>query len=246
MKILFSPSQSKKVGGVKGVLDFGSYGLHSLSSLRREMVTLYNTTITAMTEREKGLFFETKDLKKIEQFSRGLDEQYLMKALERYDGVAYDYLAYSTLDSLSQKWLERHMMIFSDLLGPVLGGDMLPVYLFKQGAKLGTLKLENLYYQKSQMLVDDWIGDEYVVDLRATHYEKFYKLLRPHTCYKFLKDGKVVSHWAKAYRGKIAREIALHQPTTKEELLSLPIEGLGVEEIICKGEQTLCVMNILQ
>jgi cytoplasmic iron level regulating protein YaaA (DUF328/UPF0246 family) len=51
---------------------------------------------------------------------------------------------------------------------------------------------------------------------------------------KFKKNGKVVSHWAKAYRGKVLRELAKYQPNSIEEFENINFDGLAIEEIIEK------------
>ena len=51
---------------------------------------------------------------------------------------------------------------------------------------------------------------------------------------KFIKNGKVVSHWAKAYRGKVLRKLSQVQPNTIEEFENINFEGLHVEEILVK------------
>ncbi len=48
---------------------------------------------------------------------------------------------------------------------------------------------------------------------------------------KFLKNGKVVSHFAKAYRGSVLRNIAIKKPLTQEAFLQIPFEGLEIVEI---------------
>lgn len=48
---------------------------------------------------------------------------------------------------------------------------------------------------------------------------------------KFIKEGKVVSHFAKAYRGEILKLLALKNIKTFEQLLNLQIENLSIVEI---------------
>ena len=48
---------------------------------------------------------------------------------------------------------------------------------------------------------------------------------------KFLKDGKTVSHWAKAYRGIILKEMAKHLVMDENNLQSMDIENLSIVEI---------------
>jgi cytoplasmic iron level regulating protein YaaA (DUF328/UPF0246 family) len=53
----------------------------------------------------------------------------------------------------------------------------------------------------------------------------------PYTTLKFLKGGKVVSYWAKAYRGIVLREIAKANVKSIDEFMALEIEGLIAQEI---------------
>lgn len=79
-----------------------------------------------------------------------------------------------------------------------------------------------------------YLQNDEILDLRAGYYDKFYKPNKRFTTLKFLKDGKVVSHWAKAYSGIISRMIALYKIDSIEALISLNIEGFSLIEIIEK------------
>ena len=83
------------------------------------------------------------------------------------------------------------------------------------------------------------------LDLRAGFYNKFYKPSTPYTTLKFLKDGKVVSHWAKAYRGITLRAAAMSNIQSIEEFIALPIEGLQILEIQQKGIHSEVVYEIV-
>ena len=75
-------------------------------------------------------------------------------------------------------------------------------------------------------------------------YDKFYKVTKPYTTLKFLKNGKTVSHWAKAYRGLVLRAIAKNNISSLEEFKSLEIENLSVHEIKVIKNKTEIVYNI--
>jgi cytoplasmic iron level regulating protein YaaA (DUF328/UPF0246 family) len=63
---------------------------------------------------------------------------------------------------------------------------------------------------------------------------------------KFLKDGKSVSHWAKAYRGKVLRTLSQIQPKDEKELLEIHYEGLKfIESIPYKNNGTMLVYEVL-
>ena len=83
------------------------------------------------------------------------------------------------------------------------------------------------------------------LDLRAGFYHKFYVPSSYYTTLKFLKEGKVVSHWAKAYRGIVLRHIAKAHIDTIEDFIRLDIPNLAVQEIIEKKNHREIVYNIL-
>jgi hypothetical protein len=112
-----------------------------------------------------------------------------------------------------------------------MAGEFIPEYRLAQGAKVGELEVDKYYHANSAKLLDKFLEDEEILDIRAGYYDKFYTPSKPYTTLKFIKDGKVVSHWAKAYRGKVLREIAKAGAKSIEEFMALPIEGLSLSEI---------------
>ncbi|MDX1294644.1 MAG: peroxide stress protein YaaA, partial [Sulfurimonadaceae bacterium] len=84
-----------------------------------------------------------------------------------------------------------------------------------------------------------------VLDLRAGYYDKFYKPSQPFTTLKFIKGGKVVSHWAKAYRGTVLRQLALNSVDSLDDFMKLEIEGLMVKEIKKVKNKTEIVFDIV-
>jgi cytoplasmic iron level regulating protein YaaA (DUF328/UPF0246 family) len=63
--------------------------------------------------------------------------------------------------------------------------------------------------------------------------------------FKFIKDGKVVSHWAKFYRGKVLQEIAKNQISNHCEFMDMQIPGLKLNEIQEKKNIKLLIMDIV-
>ena len=86
--------------------------------------------------------------------------------------------------------------------------------------------------------------DQFYKPILQKLLDKYYKPTLPYTTLKFIKDGKAVSHWAKAYRGIVLREIAKARVTSIEEFMKLPIEGLSIHEIQTKKNKTEIVYNI--
>ena len=168
-----------------------------------------------------------------------------MYAIQRYQGVAYDYLEYSSLDEKAKEYLKTNTIIFSNLYGPILGGDTIANYKVKQGNNIGEVVPDKFYKDRFTYQLDLYFSNDEILDLRAGYYDKFYKVTKPYTSLKFLKNGKTVSHWAKAYRGLVLRELAKHNITSIEEFMALEIETLQVKEIKVTKNKTEIVYNII-
>ena len=80
-------------------------------------------------------------------------------------------------------------------------------------------------------MLDEYLQDEDILDIRAKFYEKVYIPNKTYISLKFLKDGKVISHYAKAYRGLVLRSIAQNSIKTKDELINMQIDKLDIKEI---------------
>ncbi|SMC09789.1 YaaA family protein [Nitratiruptor tergarcus] len=228
MKILFAPSEAKRSGGDHQKMQF-------CFNVDREAILQKYDDIVKHGSKEAILkLFGTKELLDIDIFHSPT-----LKAVRRYTGVAYEYFDYDSLHPLYQEFIDEHLIIFSNLFGPLCAKDLIPFYKLKQGEAVGDIKPEKLYAPFCKNLLQD----EEILDLRAGYYEKFYK---PNFSLKmkFIKNGKVVSHWAKAYRGKILRQIAENQIDSFKKLRDFSFEGLRLKEIISKKSEEIWVMEI--
>lgn len=245
MKILFSPSETKIAGGEETSFDKNSFIFPELYEKRMEIVKQYNEFILNASKEELIKLFGTKKEDVLEQYSKDLFKTSTMKVIQRYDGVAFDYLVYSKLLKNEQDYIDENVIIFSNLFGALKAGDKgLPDYKLKQGETFNGLKIEKFYNDNFSNALDEYLKDEDIIDLRAGFYEKFYKIEKPYTTMKFIKDGKVVSHWAKAYRGIILKLLALNNIKTIDELMNMQIENLKIEEIKKQKLKTEIVYSI--
>lgn len=245
MKILFSPSEAKFKSGTTEKLNKKSFIFPDLFNKRLEVLSQYQDFIDNAENKDLQKLFGTKKQDLIDYYKGNLLEKELKKVIERYDGVAFDYLKYQELSEKEKDYIDKNVMIFSNLFGPVLAGDFgLPDYKLKQGEKIGDLALESFYKDNFEKSIDNYLKDEEVLDLRAGFYEKFYKLNKNYTTMKFIKDGKVVSHWAKAYRGVILNLIAKNNIQNMSELMNMQIEKLSIEEIRKQKLKTEIIYSI--
>lgn len=238
---LFSPAEGKHPGGTDTTVDDLLFGL----SARQDILQAYANIIDSdNSDAIKALFGIKKDAD-IAPYLINIFDSPRMAAIERYNGVAYEYLDYKSLDSAQQEYLKTNTIIFSNLYGPVRGGDLIANYKVKQGNSVGGIVPEKYYRDAFTSHLDDLLEGDDVLDLRAGYYDKFYKLTRPYTTLKFIKGGKVVSHWAKAYRGIVLRHLALNDISSLDAFMAMEIEGLAIREIKKIKQKREIVYDIL-
>ncbi|OIP53370.1 MAG: hypothetical protein AUK54_09100 [Helicobacteraceae bacterium CG2_30_36_10] len=240
LKVLFSPSEGKQSGGNESAKE-----LLGSNIAREKILNEYNNLIKNSSEKEICNLFGFKKQSECQPYINDIFSSPLMAAIERYQGVAYNYLEFSSLQKKAQEYLKANTIIFSNLYGPILGGDTIANYKVKQGNDIGNFIPEKFYKERFTYQLDLYLNNDEILDLRAGYYDKFYKITKPYTTLKFLKEGKSVSHWAKAYRGIVLREVAKNDINSLDEFMSLEIEGLSAQEIKVTKNKKEIIYNIV-
>lgn len=243
MKILLAPSETKRSGG-ESSFDPNSLLFEALRPHRTKLLHAYTNVIQRGDMQNLSKMFGIKKEADILKYKKDIIHELTMKAIERYTGVAFEYLKYETLEASEQAYIDDNVILFSNLFGPIRASDLIPEYKLKQGEAVNDIKVEKFYHEHSADLMEVYLKDDEILDLRAGFYDKFYKPSKSYTTLKFIKDGKVVSHWAKAYRGIVLREIAKAGIDSIEDFMKLPIEGLSIKEIQTKKNKTEIIYKI--
>jgi uncharacterized protein len=241
LKILFSPSEGKRQNSNHPPLSELLFGFDK----RLEILNAYNDLVLSADKEALHKMFGLKKEEELKRYAKDIFNAPTCKAIERYEGVAYDYLNIASLDSKSLRYLEQQCIIFSNLFGPIKGGELIPDYKVKQGEDIGVVAPDVFYKRAFSADLDALLASDDILDLRAGYYDKFYKPSKPYTTLKFMKSGKVVSHWAKAYRGIVLRELAKSQINSLDAFNKLNIEGLHVREIKTIKLKTEIVFDIV-
>jgi len=218
LKVLFSPSEGKNPGG-----NLAPKELLCSNSARANILNEYNEIVTRADEDEITQLFGIKKFNDCQPYMQDVFSSPLMSAIERYQGVAYDYLEYSTLDERAKEYLKRNTIIFSNLYGPLLGGDTIANYKVKQGNDIGSIAPDKFYKDRFSYQLDLFLAKDEILDLRAGYYDKFYKSNKEYTTLKFL-----------------------HNISSLKEFMSLEIENLRVQEIKKMKNKTEIVYNIIE
>lgn len=245
MKILFSPSEAKTAVKSQKFIDESNFIFKNLYEKRLEILNAYNDFLKTAKDAEILKLFGYKDLSECENLRQDLFTRGLIKAVLRYDGVAYKHLDYRNLDKNAQKFIDENVMIFSNLYGGILAKDLIAEYKLKQGEKIKGVNIEKFYKDNFSNEIDKWIGEDAVLDLRAGFYEKFYDIKVDFATFKFIKNGKVLSHYAKAYRGIVLKEVAKAGVKTLKELGELNLSDLRLIDIKKSGKKNEFCVEIL-
>lgn len=231
MKILFSPSETKKEGGESKVISQNHFLFSEHFEKRLEILNKYNDFLKIATKEQLEKLFGTKKDDIINKYKTDIFKSPVLKAIQRYEGVAYDYLSYNNLENNAKKYIDENVIIFSNLIGPILAKDEIPDYKLKQSETFENLKIDKFYSDNFSEALDEFLENDDILDLRAGFYEKFYTIKKPYYTMKFMKDNKVISHFAKAYRGEVLKLLAKNQIQTFEQLLDMQIPNLSIVEI---------------
>lgn len=245
MKILFPPSESKNDTCKENPIDKNSFIFKNLFDFRMQALEKYenyvkNASIEALQE-----LFGIKNKNEISNLKRDLKKSPTQKAITLYSGVSYEYLNFNALDKEGKEYIFKNTLIFSNLFGVVKADDNLPFYKFKQGAKIDNFIIEKFYKEHFSKALDEYLENEDLLDLRAGFYDKFYTPKQKFSTYKFIKNGKVVSHFAKAYRGILLGLCAKIKAKSNKELLNHLPSNLSLKEIQNKGLKEEIVLEIL-
>ncbi|MBZ7954467.1 peroxide stress protein YaaA [Campylobacter sp. W0018] len=245
MKILFSPSESKNQNCTQNPINENSCIFKELFTFRMQALSKYEEYIQHSSLEDLKELFGIKNENEINKFKHDLRKAPTQSAITLYNGVSYEYLNFSSLTLESQNYILENTLIFSNLFGVVKASDTLPFYKFKQGAKLGNFNIEKFYKEHFSDALDKYLQNEEILDLRAEFYDKFYIPKKNFFTYKFIKNGKVVSHFAKAYRGILLALCANIKAKNNQEILDNLPSNLKLKEIQIKGLKEEITLEIL-
>ncbi|MGP3959059.1 YaaA family protein [Nonomuraea sp. 3N208] len=150
-----------------------------------------------------------------------------LPAAELYTGVLYDNLGLTTLDPDAKARAAESVLIFSGLWGVVRTTDRIPPYRLSMGVNLPPVGgLATFWRPQIAKALDTIPG--LVVDLRSATYAAAWQPGARSVTVRVFRDGKVVSHMAKATRGEIARALLQQDatPATPDELAKI-LDALG-------------------
>ncbi|MFC4061127.1 YaaA family protein [Planomonospora corallina] len=218
MLIVLPPSEGKAATGDGPALDLSSV---SFPSLPRQTVLDALISLCGRPEARSVLGLSEGQIDQVAR-NRELRTAPTLTAAELYTGVLYDNLGLTSLPEAAAARAAEDLLIFSGLWGLLRTTDRVPPYRLSMGVKLPSLGGLAAFWRRAVTPVLD-ATPGLVVDLRSSTYAAAWQPGDRAVAVRVLKDGKVVSHMAKATRGAIARSLleAGADPQSPDELAKL-------------------------
>lgn len=143
-----------------------------------------------------------------------------MPAIERYSGVVYDGIGYSTLKAPAKRFFDAHVRIVSALLGLLAPQDPIPHY------KLKIEKLDAAAFWKP--IIAEELSEAFVIDLLPKAHQKAVEYSNG-VAVDFIveKNGKrkPAGHFGKHIKGRFVRWLCENKATGPESFSEFDEEG---------------------
>lgn len=237
MLVLLPPSETKAPGGDGPPLDLDRLSLPELNPVRRKIA---DAIVDLAADVPGSLDVLGLSRRQEDEVARNaaLWSSPTLPALERYTGVLYDALGYPGLSKSARAKADRRLAVASALFGIARGDDRIPAYRLSGGTSLPSLgTLRSLWRPALEPALAE--VDGVVLDLRSGAYAALARIPHAVTVRVVTAGGKTVSHFNKAYKGKLAAALATatREPSTVEGVIAVAEKaGITLDRV---GEQEL-------
>ena len=201
MLILIPPSEGKAKIKSSGVLfkDTKFKYEREVNQVVRHLSILENEDLRSIygTSQEKSEIFHRQN--------QDIFKSHCAMAIERYTGVVYEYINWNGLDKSAQKYMEKHVRIFSGLFGLLTPETLIPNYKLK-------MNVLSLQFHWKPIITKALENEDIVFDLLPQVHRKAYNPSKNviKVDFSVIKKGKktAAGHFGKAVKGKFIRFLA--------------------------------------
>jgi len=224
--ILLPPSETKADGGDGPPLDLATLTAPDLTPVRTEIAEALVKLAGDVPAARSALGLSAKQDDEIAR-NAVLWTSRTMPAVLRYTGVLYDALDVRSMTRTQRARAGRRLAVGSALFGLVAAEDPVPAYRLSAGSQLPGLPTMRALWKPALSPVLAGV-DDLLVDLRSGSYAALAPVPGAVTVEVLSErpDGtrSVVSHFNKAHKGRLARQLAL---TTAE-----PSDVVGLRRLL--------------
>ena len=216
MLILLPPSEGKSVPSRGKPLDLDAHSLPSLTGAREAVID----ALVELCSGDPAVAADVLGVPKTQPELIGLNAALRTAPTARadgiYTGVVYDALSFATLSPAARRRATSRVLVASSLFGLVSPADRIPSYRLSGDATLPGLGGVAAHWRAHlDEAARDALGRGLLVDLRSGTYAAFWKPgpdLAPRVAtvrvlHEIGGTRKVVSHFNKATKGRITRDL---------------------------------------
>ncbi|MDT3398708.1 peroxide stress protein YaaA [Streptomyces sp. B1866] len=213
MLVLLPPSEGKAAPGRGKPLDLGSLSLPELTDAREAVLDALVSLCAGDEDKALDVLGLGPGLRGEVAKNAALRTAGTRPAERVYTGVLYDALGLAELDAAARRRARRSLLVFSGLWGAVRVGDRIPSYRCPVGVKLPGLGALGPYWRRhlGAVLPQAAARARLVLDLRSAAYAAAWRpageLAERTATVRVLHGGAVVSHFNKATKGRIVRDL---------------------------------------
>ena len=219
MKILIPPSEGKSRVKVTKTLfsDTNFRFKREVNQVVRLLELIDDEDLRSVygTSAEKALMFHRQN--------QDIFNSPCAPAIERYTGVVYEHISWSTLSEKAKDYMEKYIYIFSGLFGLLTPKTPIPDYKLK-------MNILSLQHHWNPILTEALKDDESIIDLLPQVHRKAYtpnkKNVIPVDFLIFNKGKKTAAgHFGKAVKGEFIRYMAENTVMGTDEFSGFEYNG---------------------
>ena len=182
--------------------------LESLSELGEDLSSIYGTS------QEKSELFHRQN--------QDVFNSKCANAIERYTGVVYEHIDWYSLNDKAQKYMNKHIRIFSGLFGMVTPNTLIPNYKLK----MNVLSLQNHW---NPILTKALENEKVIFDLLPQVHRKAYKpnknVIKIDFVVKKMGKKTAAGHYGKAVKGEFIRFLAQNNILSIDQFHKFEYDG---------------------
>ena len=219
MKILIPPSEGKsKVKPTKTLFSKTNFRFErEVNQVVRLLELIDDEDLRSVygTSAEKALMFHRQN--------QDIFNSPCAPAIERYTGVVYEHIGWSTLSEKAKDYMEKYIYIFSGLFGLLTPKTPIPDYKLK-------MNVLSLQHHWCPFLTEALQNEKVIIDLLPQVHRKAYNPNKGNVIpvdFLILNKGKksAAGHFGKAVKGEFIRYMAENNVTNIDNFAGFEYEG---------------------
>lgn len=212
MLIVLPPSETKRDGGAEGsTLDLGALSFSGLTAVRTRVLAAVRALSVSRTRSLEALGLSEAQSFEVDR-NRALRSSPVMPAIERYTGVLFDGLDWSSASDASREFAREHTVIHSALFGLLRAGDLIPAYRLSHDSKLAVRGASLKVRWREPIARELAATGQFVLDLRSESYVSMGPAPESSIFVRVVREGpdgkrRALNHFNKKGKGEFARAL---------------------------------------